>query len=265
MTADDIKRLLIDRHAKDVAVPECNMGSAWAGCRRIDLWALRRSWSPLTAIAYEVKVSRRDWLGDRKWTEYGRVCHELWVVAPAGVVQVEELPEGVGFLQVSSTGNKLLTKRKAQRHESDPEAFNQLLCYVVMSRSRIVADMWEANGRRGASRAERTEVWRCWAEEKRNARDVGVRVRGRVRETILEQERRAEELAAENSALRYLREHLDILGLGEPSKLQRYVLESALRRQVNGTTPEVQQTLQAARALVQRLEGLSAAAPPEVS
>lgn len=55
-------------------------------------------------LGFEVKVSRGDWLRELKAIEkaqhWARVVDDFYVVAPAGVVPLEELPRGWGLLQV---------------------------------------------------------------------------------------------------------------------------------------------------------------------
>ena len=97
MTEAEITRLLEDRHVKDIFVPQCKMGSA--GSKTLDGWALLPTWSPLTTIGYEIKVSRSDWTHDQKHEQYRAVCHLFFVVAPKGVVRIGELAAGVGLLE----------------------------------------------------------------------------------------------------------------------------------------------------------------------
>lgn len=67
--AELLIQLLRKRHEKDLLVSECKTGSTWIsnGCRRLDAWVLKRTWSPVTMIGYEVKVSRSDFVNDMKW------------------------------------------------------------------------------------------------------------------------------------------------------------------------------------------------------
>jgi hypothetical protein len=170
------------RHAKDVFVPECKMGETWGeGARRLDAWALSKSWSPLTAWGYEVKVSRSDFLQDRKWERYLGVCHEFAFVCPRGLIQPEELPEGVGLLW--SHGQRLMTKRKPVRREPDGVELVRLMAYVLMSRSQIVENMWRA------ASADPAERWRALLTARdgdRIGRMVSRRVAQRLNEAIAE-------------------------------------------------------------------------------
>ncbi|CAB4177422.1 hypothetical protein UFOVP998_37 [uncultured Caudovirales phage] len=161
MTAGDLMRLLAERHAGDVFVPECKNGPTSAGSgrhRRLDGWALLKTWSPITCIGYEVKVSRSDWLNDDKFTDYLPLCHKLFLVAPKGVVEPAELPLSVGLLEPIGTGSgmRLVTRRKVVRREIPMPA--ELLVYVLMSRTRIVAP-----NTCDKTREQRAEALRRWA------------------------------------------------------------------------------------------------------
>lgn len=139
--AGDLLELLRARHVNDVFVGECHMGPS--GSRRLDAWAMPRSWAPWTTIGYEIKVSRQDFLHDNKWAEYLSVCHQLYFVCPNGLISAEELPQDVGLIWSTKQGSRLLTKRKAARREIDEHKIIKLLTYVLMSRTNIVGNMYE--------------------------------------------------------------------------------------------------------------------------
>jgi len=82
-TADQILNLLLIKHSKDVCVPECKGGPTWFGRHdRMDLWTMARSWAHPRCCAYEIKVSRSDFVNDKKWMAYLEYCNELYFVAP---------------------------------------------------------------------------------------------------------------------------------------------------------------------------------------
>jgi hypothetical protein len=92
---------------KDVFITECKNGETW-GARdlyKLDAWVLKRTYSPLTTIGYEIKVSRSDFENDQKWTNYIDLCHEFFFVCPGGLIRATDLPSSVGLIWVSSTGN----------------------------------------------------------------------------------------------------------------------------------------------------------------
>jgi hypothetical protein len=145
-SSDHLQKLLREKHQDDVFVGECNTGSSWGhNIRRLDAWAMKRSWSPWETIGYEIKVSRQDFLKDEKWVEYLAYCHKFYFVCPPGLIRASDLPQGIGLLWGTMSGTKVMTKVPAVRREVDVNAVNKLLTYVLMSRAWIVANMNEAN------------------------------------------------------------------------------------------------------------------------
>lgn len=191
-----ILELLGDRHAEDVFVPECNTGSATKGCKRMDAWVMKKTWSPMTTIGYEIKVSRGDFVRDEKWMHYLPFCHQLYFVCPSGLIQKEEVPDGVGLMWQAKTGTKLFIKRKAPRRE--PDQLHMIMSYVLMSRARI--------GRFGISNpVDRVELWKEWLENRDAKQHLGYEVATKIRE-------RDQHLAMENKILEKRCEGLEYLG-----------------------------------------------------
>ena len=132
-----IQKLLQSRHSGDVYVPECKTGETWTNkdLRILDGWCLKRTYSPLTTIGYEIKCTRADFEQDQKWTKYLAYCHYFYFVCPAGLIRAYDLPPEIGIIWASK--DKLHTKHSAERSNPDPEKLNALLTYVLMSRSAI--------------------------------------------------------------------------------------------------------------------------------
>jgi hypothetical protein len=211
--------LLRQRHAKDVLVEECKLGESWGGgARRLDAWAMLKSWSPWTVIGYELKQSRQDFTRDEKWVHYLEVCHYLYFVCPWGLIKPEELPPQVGLLWAG--GSRLQIRRKAERREPDPVALCRLMSYVLMSRTRIVSNMYQAND------LEPKDRWRLWLAEKLDARAMGHAVSRRLLEQL--GEARAEARRAKDDVLRLegVARRLDALGL--PADAAAWQLEERL-------------------------------------
>jgi hypothetical protein len=146
--------LLAQKHDKDAFVPECKNGETW-GARdlyKLDAWVLKRTYSPITTIGYEIKCTRADFEQDQKWTNYLDLCHEFYFVCPAGLIRATDLPSNIGIIW--ATKNKLHTKHKAERIKPDIEKLNKLLTYLVMSRSNIVNNMNEISKVVGNPRLE---------------------------------------------------------------------------------------------------------------
>lgn len=79
----------------DVGVSEfCPYGEA----RRLDLFYFSR-WNRETR-GYEIKVSRSDFLADKKWQEYLKYCRVFYFVAPTGIIKPSELPPEIGLIEI---------------------------------------------------------------------------------------------------------------------------------------------------------------------
>lgn len=160
ITAKDIEGLLAARHSKDVFVPQCKTGPTQCahGLLIMDVWTMAKSWAHPLVTAYEIKVSRSDFVNDNKWRGYLDYCNSFYFVCPPKLIQPEELPKDTGLLWVSSTGTKLLTKRKAPyRDVPIPE---DLYRYILMCRMRT-----------GPDKEETVDYWHKWLMDK-NARHV---------------------------------------------------------------------------------------------
>jgi len=152
--ATDIIELLSYRHSKDVFVPECKTGETIYGCVRLDAWVMIKSWSNMNIIGYEVKVSRQDFLNDKKWTSYLPYVNSMYFVCPTGLIQPEELPHGIGLIWVSKTGTKLYTKRKAitEKKEIPIEIFQYILTWrTTVQRESNTGD-----------KSDSVEYWKKW-------------------------------------------------------------------------------------------------------
>lgn len=211
MTADQIVKLLAEKHARDVFVSECKDGSSWGGHLRMDAWAMARSWAHPCMYGYEVKISRADFLGDNKWPGYLPLCNRFSFVTTRGLIRPDELSEGVGLLEVASTGTCLRTIRKSAYREIEPPA--ELLKYILMCRAKIgrsplghIVDSENA-----------AQFWARWLREKRDLRDVGHKVSRRLASLIAEKidtvECENKRLTSENRNLARAREILKKLGV----------------------------------------------------
>lgn len=180
--ASGVLRLLAKRHTRDLFFSEVKDGPTCLGSHlRIDALAIAKSWSPVRLMGYEIKVSRSDWLSDQKWTEYLKLTTHFSIAAPTGVVQLEELPPGVGYVEVSSAGKSLRTIRKPAY--SDISLPADLLLYLLMSRM-VPGDPHRYEW----TRERRMELWREKLARDRDGRLIGRAVGERLRNRIEELE-----------------------------------------------------------------------------
>lgn len=187
-TAQEIVDLLAQRHSKDVFIPECKDGPThYTSHVRMDAWAMNKSWAHPVVSAYEVKVSRADFLKDNKWPAYLPLCNQFYFVAPAGLIDLSELPAEAGLLTASGKDNgaRLLTKKKAPHR--DVQIPEEVYRYILMCRVAIAPE-------HHAAQEDRTAHWRRWLNAKQDNQLLGYEVSKRIRQ-------RAREIENENGHL----------------------------------------------------------------
>jgi len=170
-------------------------GSSFGGHRRLDAWVMRKSWSNPLMIGYEIKVSRSDFLGDDKWPEYLKYCNEFYFVTPSGLVDKEELPEGVGLIQCSKTGTRLFTKRKAVYRDIEPPS--DLLKYIIMCRAEIIKSSYN-QFQSSDDKLKGREYWERFVEDKEAKFELGQRCSAKLTRLFKE---RVESVLKENQLL----------------------------------------------------------------
>jgi hypothetical protein len=212
--------LLESRHSRDVFVAECKDGPSQARShRRLDAWVLRRTWSPITMIGYEIKESRADFLRDEKWPDYLPLCHQFYFACPSGLIQPDELPKGVGLVWASKNGKRLFNKKRALRCEI--EIPSDLLVYVIMSRARItLPGLGEV--------ATAADFWRDWLKTKAENRQLGWNVRRALGEETRKIERRNDELEKRYAEYDKIRARLKELGFDESQVVADWQVQSRI-------------------------------------
>lgn len=201
--------LLRARHEQDVFVTECKDGPTHSANHfRMDAWAMTKSWSNPRTIGYEVKVSRSDFLNDTKYQKYLGLCNELYFVSSPGIIKVEELPQEVGLIEVTSTGTRLITKRKAAYRKVDiPES---LYRYLLMSRCKISrSEMGVNDDIHGLS------FWKQWLVDKDEKSRVGAIVSKQMRILIHGIQKENEELVKKHEKYERLRAYMEAHDLSE--------------------------------------------------
>jgi hypothetical protein len=207
MKANEILRLLEERHFEDVFVPECKNGPTQTTSHlRLDGWAMAKSWAIPRMIGYEIKVSRGDFNGDSKWMGYLPLCNELYFVCPPKLIQPQEVPECAGLIWA---GARLLTKKKAPYRIIDPPV--DLLKYILMCRVSITR--YERDPKPDEDKkAERTARMRRWIESRKEGEDVGYMIARQIGEEMRRFRSENTQLKAENARLANVGEKLEELG-----------------------------------------------------
>ena len=204
MTEKDITNTIVMNDRKNyICFPQCKTGLVWGkdSADIIDVWAMRKSWTDLSFIAYEIKTSRSDFLNDNKWPSYLPFCNELYFITTGKeVCTADEMPEGVGLKYVSKTGRRIFTKKKAVYRQIDfPE---ELFIYILMSRH---------------SESRNRAYWENWLRNKDYDKLLGNRVSKELSKFINDDkddlERQISSVYNENSNLTEVKEYLDKMGI----------------------------------------------------
>lgn len=222
--ANQILELLAVKHSKDVFIAECKDGPThYSSHMRLDAWAMNRSWAHPVATAYEIKVSRSDFVNDNKWPGYLPLCNQFYFVAPPDLINVSELPPEAGLLTIA--GARLLTKKKApHRSIQIPEELYRyiLMCRVVVGRSEYQVEK---------TKEERVIEWRQFVNKKVELRDLGYQVSKAIRE-------KADSIRIENERLKKrmeeyddIRSFLKQLGIGPEDHVSRWSVEDRIKEQ----------------------------------
>lgn len=198
--ASDITRLLKEKHRADFFISQVKNGPSMGGAGYVilDGWAMKKSWANPLTIGYEIKVSRQDFLKDRKWHNYLDYCNEFYFVTLNGIIALDELPKEAGLMTVASTGKLLITKKKSvYRDVPIPEEFYR---HILMSKM-------EADELKGESPAE---FWKRWLETKEFNSAMGHRVSCAIARGLIERQSNLdyqnERLRQENQSLQEVKE-----------------------------------------------------------
>jgi hypothetical protein len=249
-------QMLATRHSADVFVPECKDGPTQTRAhRRIDAWVLLKTWSPITTIGYEVKVSVSDWRRDNKLHDYMPLCHLLYVVAPKGVVPHQELPAGVGLMEPVGDAGRLQIRRKAARREVTLPS--ELMVYVLMCRAKITR---ETNEWHPEDRNWRTTQLRQWVEEKDSRRGLSFAVSQKIRDSFEHQQLELEAERRRHDELETIRARIVELGFDPSKPINTWQVRDRLNRLSaiidNFTLTDIRQTAKSLTKVAEALERL---------
>jgi len=221
------------KHTDDVFVAECKNGPTHtASHRRLDAWVMKKSWSPITMLGYEIKQSRSDFLQDNKWQAYLPCCHQLYFVCPKGIIQPEELPQDVGLLWAGE-GERLFTKRKAPYRAIELPA--ELLVYVLMCRTQVTREC--------VSQKEYRDYWVDWLKQKNEDRELGYHVKQAIRNRVHTAEVSVIEATRKVDAYSHLREELKKHGVDPDNTWSIHNFERELGDMLSGGLQKLNRNL----------------------
>lgn len=224
MKSGGILELLAYKHREDVFVPECKTGpttTANAQYLRMDAWTMKTSWAHPCATAYEIKVSRSDFIQDNKWPGYLPYCNQFYFVTPWKMVSPGELGSQAGLIWVSQTGSRLFTKIKAPYR--DVEIPESIFRYILMSRARIDRER----------KFDPVVYWHNWLETKRVKNNLGNQVTYELACEIERVRNENERIRTANERLEETKKVLAALGVHTSRDIDRLREEQAKRLLAN--------------------------------
>lgn len=232
---------LAKRHSGDVFVAECKDGATQTRShRRLDAWAMLRTWSPVTTFGYEVKVTRGDFLSDEKIPTYLPLCHHLYVVTPKGLLDKSELPEYVGLMELVGK-DRIVIRHKAPYRAIEMGPLAMLMTYVLMCRTQVTRD------RSDDPAVNRMEALRVWADRDDDKRQLSNLVNAKIRQKFADQENRMQEIDARVSRYASIERRLFELGFDPARPVTEWRVESRLREMAGNIAPAIQALSSAVR------------------
>jgi hypothetical protein len=233
MTSEQILKSLQEQHTKDVFISECKNGKTWnnSNLLKLDAWVLKRSYSPLTTIGYEIKISRQDFENDQKWNNYLSLCHFFSFVCPAGLIRNTDLPSNIGIIWVSNSG-KLHVKHKPERNTPDPAKQNSLLIYALMSRSKIVRDMNEVN-KIDEPAGDRIKAIREYLERCKENKELSRMIKGYVKDLYYNLQSKEDNLIQRERVIKGFEDRLSMLGITWDSTSKNWQDDNKVSIQIN--------------------------------
>ncbi|RJO62639.1 MAG: DNA repair protein MmcB-related protein [Dehalococcoidia bacterium] len=94
-------------------------------------------------IAYEIKCSRADLFGDRKYPSYWPYCNSFYFAVPNGLVtraEMEQFAPQCGFIQVTGNGQRMQIVRQPVRMNTagiEQSIYHHVLMWRVTPIARL--------------------------------------------------------------------------------------------------------------------------------
>lgn len=229
-----ITKLLEIKHHDACFVTQCKTGSTYySNFSQFDCWVLEKSWAHPRTIGYEIKVSRSDFLNDKKFTNYFDYCNELYFVAPDGIIGKDEVPENCGLMVASKNLKRLITKKKAPYREIDEVNLVSLFKYILFFRTQIIKEN---------KPQDKVKFWEEWLMEKEEKKRLGVNVSKKIRDYVKNIEKENDELKRENDKLEIVKQAANDLGI-DLYKISTFSSTETIKRMFNSNHTEIKKQL----------------------
>jgi hypothetical protein len=191
----------------------------------MDAWVMNRSWAHPCYTVYEIKVSRSDFLNDKKWRGYLSYGNEFYFVAPKGLIDPSELPPEAGLLELlgGPQGRRLVRRKKAPWRDIEPP--EQLFRYVLMCRVKVGRSEYLAE----RTKDERAGWWREFVRERVEQRELGYQVGKAIREKAEHVERENQDLKRRMEGYDSIQLFLNQIGMDAERHVSQWDVERRLQ------------------------------------
>ena len=243
MHSEDVCLALRRKHESDVFVDQCKTGPTQmlrgGELQVMDAWAMAKSWAHPCVTCYEIKVSRSDFLGDKKWRGYLPYCNLMFFATPWKLVMPEELPgEECGLVWITETGGRCVVKRPAKYREVEiPETVWR---YILMWRAKITNEA-------RYSAIDRAQQVKDLLAKKAEMKDLGWNFARHIARKAEEIERESSRLKDENKTLAAVKDMLAELGFTSPHQLREWRMREQIVEALASMPPEWGKFREAAR------------------
>lgn len=231
--ADQILHALSKRNEQDIFLTEVKTGPTYTGpeLRKIDALSIKPSWASPCITAYEVKVSRSDFLNDEKWPAYREVSHRFYWACPAGLIRPDEVAVDCGLIWYNPETGGLGTRKKALfRHIELPPL---LLYYIVLSRL--------GPQERHPFFSSRREFFEAYVQDKADRLQLGIMVGPRLVKQVTEANNRAGKAESRGNILKdelALWEKVQVILKEHGIRTDQWNVERQLRERLQTTMPK---------------------------
>lgn len=181
MTAQEIYRRLYNRHINKGEWCFSEVPINGVSSQRMDAWVIKPGY-PEHTTGYEIKVSRSDFLQDKKWHNYLPFCDVFYFICPPGLIQEAELPKEAGLIYVMP---KILKTIKFS-YKSKVRANETFLLGLIINR---------LNPHIFKDREERIQLFKAWIERDKEAKLMGRYCGKKVREQEMALEKTISDLS----------------------------------------------------------------------
>ncbi len=223
MNAQNIKKVLLQRHVDDFIAFEVRTGASWSGSGYsiLDAFAMRRSWRKPLSIGYEIKVKRGDFLKDDKWMSYLPFCNQFYFVCPTGLIEKKEVGDQCGLIHIKKSTRVVV---KAPYRQTKPEDELQIYKHIIMSKMKSDRYPFHSN---------KAEFYRDWLNNKIAMKDLGWQMKTKMMREIVELERKVDNAKYHEDRFAYLQKIMDEFDV------DKWNLKEALKSKTGISTAEI--------------------------